>query len=124
MFAITVFVLSLLFGQSSACYSCLPTGISETDPVNFLAAKPGISKGKQFVTVREKLVELNAYCQKGKLLDGKGREIRFFSLTGCWGNPPENYQEILDRQAQELSKLKKRFTVIEMTCNPSGAPIS
>jgi hypothetical protein len=37
------------------------------------------------------------------------------------GNPPADYQEILQRQREELEKLKKQYTVIEMTCNPEGA---
>jgi hypothetical protein len=45
-------------------------------------------------------------------------------MTGCWGNPPENYQQILDEQARKLAQLKKRYTVIEMTCNPSGELIN
>ena len=116
-------VLSVSFSALPPCCSCLPGGIKETDPVSYLSVKPGIRKGKQYTTVREKLVELKARCKKGKLLDGKGREIRFFHLTGCWGNPPAGYQEILNKQAQELASLKKRYTVIEMTCNPSGEPI-
>jgi len=92
--------------------------------VSYPAARPGFQKGKQAITVKEKLVSLKARCKKGKLVDGSGRQIYFFRMTGCWGNPPDNYQEILDRQNSELIRLKKRYTVIEMTCNPSGEPIS
>ena len=67
-----------------------------------------------------KLKQLKARCRKGKLVDAKGKEIRFFRLQGCWGNPPEDYQEILTRQAQELENLRKQYRVIEMTCNESG----
>jgi hypothetical protein len=45
-------------------------------------------------------------------------------VAGCWGNPPENYQEILDEQARKLAQLKKKYTVIEMSCNPSGELIN
>jgi len=102
----------------------LPAGIKETDIVGRLSVKPFAKKGKQFVTVKDKLTELKAHCKKGKLIDGSGREIRFFTLTGCWGNPPDNYQELLDKQSRELTRLRKRYTVIEKTCNPSGEPIS
>ena len=30
-------------------------------------------------------------------------------------------QEILRKQREEIDKLKQQYTVIEMTCNPSGA---
>lgn len=71
-------------------------------------------------TIKQRLDKLNTRCKSGKMVDGKGREIRFYRLQGCWGNPPQDYQEILDNQARELAELKKKFTVIELTCNPSG----
>jgi hypothetical protein len=104
--------------------ACLPKGIQPTAVVSYLVAKPVNQKGRQVITVEETLVSLKARCKKGRLVDGSGKQIYFFRLTGCWGNPPDNYQGILDRQNSELIKLKKRYTVIEMTCNSSGEPIS
>jgi len=75
------------------------------------------------ITVEQKLTELKAHCKNGKLIDVAGTEIYFYKLTGCWGNPPRNYREILERQEAELAILRKQYTVIEMTCNPSGLPI-
>ena len=69
------------------------------------------------------MTELKANCKNGKLVDGAGTEIYFYNLTGCWGNPPRHYQEILKRQEAELAILRKRSMVIEMTCNPSGLSI-
>jgi len=98
--------------------ACMPPGIQATDVVSSQAAKPG---GKVvIVTVTQKLKALRARCRKGKLVDAKGTEIRFYQLIGCWGNPPDDYQEQLERQAKELAKLRKRYRVIEMTCNSSG----
>ena len=92
-------------------YSCLPQDVRADETVSY-----GF-KGRPAVTVQNKLVELKARCRKGRLVDSKGREIRFFHLS-CWGNPPENYQEIRRRETAELAKLKKRYTVIEFGCNP------
>jgi hypothetical protein len=98
--------------------ACMPPGIQATDVVSSQAAKPG---GKVVtVTVAQKLKALRARCRKGKLVDTKGTEIRFYQLVGCWGNPPDDYQEQLERQATELAKLRKRYRVIEMTCDSSG----
>ena len=98
--------------------ACMPPGIQATDIVSSQAAKPG---GKVVtVTVAQKLKALGARCRKGKLVDAKGTEIRFYQLIGCWGNPPDDYQEQLERQAKELAKLRKRYRVIEMTCDSSG----
>ena len=98
--------------------ACMPHGIQATDVVSSQAAKPG---GKVvIVTVTQKLKALRARCRKGKLVDAKGTEIRFYQLIGCWGNPPDDYQEQLERQSKELAKLRKRYRVIEMTCDSSG----
>ena len=72
------------------------------------------------VTVRNTLRRMNARCKKDKLVDEKGREIYFFRLIGCWGNPPEDYQEQLAKQQQALERLRKKYTVIEISCNQTG----
>ena len=123
---ILVSFLSLTISPAvkSSCCACLPKGIQPADVVSYGGAKPGAEKGKPAITVKEKLASLKARCKNGRLVDGAGKQIYFFHLEGCWGNPPENYQEILEKQNRELIRLKKRYTVIEMTCNPSGEPIS
>src|SRR5258705_5201527 len=90
---------------SSACASntdaCMPPGIQATDVVSSQAAKPG---GKVVtVSVAQKLKALRARCRKGKLVDARGTEIRFYQLIGCWGNPPDDYQEQLERHSKELA---------------------
>jgi hypothetical protein len=104
--------------------SCLPPDIKAVDVVSAEAAAPRRrGKAVKTVTVKQKLNELRARCRHGKLLDWRGKEIHFYHLTGCWGNPPAEYLEILQRQKDELKELKKKYTVIEMTCNPSGVPL-
>jgi hypothetical protein len=66
------------------------------------------------------LKELKARCRKGKLVDAGGREIRFYQMIGCWGNPPDDYQQQLAHQDKDLARLRKRYRVIEMTCDPAG----
>jgi len=104
--------------------SCLPAGIKPADVVSTQAVKPGANRDEvRTITVAQKLKELRARCRKRKLVDAGGREIRFYRLIGCWGNPPDDYQEQLERQAKELARLRKRYPVIEMTCNPSGQQV-
>lgn len=105
------------------CCQCLPKGIQRSTVVGF-QGRPSKQRGGKAITVADLLDSLKARCKRGKLLDAKGRPIYFFAMTGCWGNPPENYQQILDEQARKLAQLKKRYTVIEMTCNPSGELIN
>ena len=76
--------------------------------------------GKENVTVGKKLLEMKARCRNGKLVDARNKEIRFFRIS-CWGNPPPDYREISRREHEELTKLKKRYTVIVMTCDPMTA---
>jgi hypothetical protein len=104
---------------------CLPRDIQPSDIVSAYEVRSGPHRGEiNKITVAQKLKEIRAGCRKGKLIDSKGKEIRFYRLSGCWGNPPDNYQEILERQDKELASLRKRYRVIEMTCNPSGEQIA
>src|SRR5262245_42143852 len=84
---------------------CLPAGITASDVVSarFVRSRNTIEK----TTVEQKLIEIKAKCKSGKIVDSKGKEIRFFRLQGCWGNPPVDYQEILEEQNKQLEKLKK-----------------
>jgi hypothetical protein len=109
--------------RPSGINSCLPSDIKPSDVVSAQAAKPGIPGKIVTVTVAQKLRQLQARCRRGKLIDAGGKEIRFYRLIGCWGNPPDDYQEQLEHQAKELARLRRRYRVIEMTCNPSGQQI-
>jgi hypothetical protein len=121
LFIAFVIVMSQRVHAAPDVAKCLPPGIQLSDVVE---AKADGDAGEA-VTVAHKLQQLKATCSStNKLVDGAGREIVFYRLKGCWGNPPDNYDEILEQQRKELEQLKKERTVIEMTCNPSGVPIS
>ncbi|HEV7550318.1 MAG TPA: hypothetical protein VGP65_01475 [Candidatus Angelobacter sp.] len=113
--------------NQSPLAKCLPAGIKLSDVVE--ATMAGNANGQPMkmrqVTVEQKLNDLKAACNReDKLVDGNGRQILFYHLIGCWGNPPPDYQELLQKQREEIERLKQQNTVIEMTCNPSGARIS
>jgi len=92
-------------------FDCLPNDVRSDDVVTYGRT----TKGN--VTVEKKLIQLKAQCRKGKLVDAKRREIRFFRPS-CWGNPPPDYLEIQQRENAELQKLKRTYTVIVFGCNP------
>ena len=93
---------------------CLPVDTKLNDVVD----------EKKNVTVRQVLTNLGAQCTSAlKLVDRTGKEITFFRLTGCWGNPPANYQSILYQQNLRIVELKKHYAVVLMTCNPTRGPI-
>jgi hypothetical protein len=70
------------------------------------------------------LDELNAICsEENKLIDENRKEIIFYQLTGCWGVFPLDGEEKLQKQEDEIKKLKEQYNIIEMTCNPGEALI-
>lgn len=92
-------------------FSCLPRNLGGDEILSHnLKGAPGL-------TVNQKLIELGARCRKGKLVDRKAREIRFFRPS-CWGNPPPDYLEIRAREDLELKKLRRRFNVVVFGCDP------
>src|SRR6267378_7720508 len=95
----TAVLLSTLSLNAPHTESCLPADIKSTDVVATRVARPGTRGEVVAVTVAQKLKELRARCRRHKLIDSSGREIRFYRLIGCWGNPPDDYQEQLQRQA-------------------------
>lgn len=101
-------------------YGCLPPDIQPGTIVEVKTIKSSVGIRVIKETVLQRLVKIGARCRAGKLVDRNRRGIRFYQLQGCWGNPPADYLEILETGKKELRELKKKFTVIEITCNPSG----
>src|SRR5260221_645345 len=94
--------------HSSSLSKCLPADIKLTDIVSAQLISHSVSKGDTIkkVTVDQKLTELQASCNSnGKLVDGTGKVISFYNLTGCWGNPPQNYEDILAKQRHDIEQL-------------------
>ena len=118
--ALTAFVC-LRNTPTGDCQSCLPPNIKLTDIVSIERDKHGKTIKKK--TVRDKLKELKAHCRNGHLADARGKQVYFYRLIGCWGNPPQNYLEQLDQQRSTLELLQKKYTVIQMTCDASDVPI-
>jgi hypothetical protein len=119
---ILITIVILAFGQVVLAqkYPCLPNRIKTDTVVSAtFAPPPRISKK---VYVKDELKRLNARCSKGKLIDSKKLEIKFYWLTGCWGYRNPDWEKISRKQSEELAELRKKFTVITLTCNPSGVP--
>jgi hypothetical protein len=94
-------------------FACLPEGFQLDDKVS---ASLKEKASKQPLTVKDKLLELKAHCKREKLFDGKGKEIRFFKFT-CFGNPPDNYDEIVQKESRTLTDLQKHYRVLIITCD-------
>ena len=98
--------------------SCLPDGLKLTSELSEESDGSPSAKLKRKTLVM-KLVELRARCRNGKLITRSRKEIRIVQLIGCWGNPPEDYQEQIDRQRREIEELRKKYIVIEVPCTPN-----
>lgn len=118
----SLFCYSLPAGHGEDVAGCVPSGIDLKSVVAMDAPQPSTRMGARKTTVKQRLSQLKARCKRGKLLDGKGRQIYFYSLIGCWGNPPADYLELLNHQEQEIQRLKKRYTVIQIPCAQSVDP--
>jgi len=91
-----------------ARFDCLPENIRLEQVVSY---------GERNVTVEETLEAMNATCENGKLLDQNKKEIRFFRIA-CFGNPPYNYDEIRQREQEEIARLQQNYSVIVIECDP------
>ena len=79
-----------------------------------------ISAGKP-INVEERLWGVKAKCTAdNKLVDSSGKQIVLYHLTTCWDNPPINYNELLQKQLDEISRLEEQNRVIQIFCNPNG----
>ena len=105
------FFMEIAQPSTSKRLACLPKDVRADEIVSYG------SRGKSDTTVETTLVQMKARCRNGKLVDRKYREIRFFRPS-CWGNPPEDYLEIRQREDEELAKLRRHYTVIVFGCNP------
>ncbi|MBI3422192.1 MAG: hypothetical protein HY011_04590 [Acidobacteria bacterium] len=105
-------------GANEGFAACLPEDVRLDEVVAAPLANATAGSDAKKVTVKATLTRLKARCEKDKLVDGAGREIRFYRLLGCWGNPPADYQEQLASQAAALEELRKKCTVVEISCAP------
>jgi hypothetical protein len=97
--------------------TCLPSGTQLEGPSQVSVDALGGSS----LTVKERLDSLRARCSYGTLYDYNNHPIYFYQMTGCWGNAPYNYEEILAEQDAKIAQLSQHYTVILISCNPSGA---
>jgi hypothetical protein len=97
---------------------CVPANVDLDSPV-VVEDQSKRRRSTITTTVRSRLTQLRASCKKGKLFANR-RQVYFYDLIGCWGNPPEDYLDLLKRQREEIDRLKKKYTVIQISCSDSS----
>ena len=118
------FVLSLALltpvsgAKSNRLASCLPEGVKLSSEILEQSDGSTSARGRP-KTVASKLAQLRARCKNRKLVSRNGKEIRIVQLIGCWGNPPEDYQEQMNRQRRDIEELRKKYVVIQIPCSPN-----
>lgn len=102
-----VSVPSISFARNR--FQCLPDGMK-------LGAAVGCDTTAQparEMTLKETLVKMGARCEREKLVDAKGKEIRFYTVHG-FGAPTAYAMETMRRQRTEIEALRQQYTVIEI----------
>jgi hypothetical protein len=113
-----MFVLSIIPGSLSFFYtSCVPNGLT-----GWVDAK-NVMGDDNLETLQQRVIELGGHCAGNTLVQWDGKPIFLFYLTGCWGNPPNDYDLILQKQADEITKLKEQYTVLEILCDDPIGPL-
>jgi hypothetical protein len=118
-FVVIITTPTVTCGKADGFSSCLPDGLKLSSEISERTDSLSTETKRKPKTLESKLIEIKAKCRNGKLTDRTGKEIRIVQLIGCWGNPPEDYQEQLDRQQEEIKKLRDKYTVIEVPCAPN-----
>lgn len=98
----------------------LPEGIDlKTKVLKQVENDRGEVVSTEIVTVEKALSELKAKNSGEKLVDGKGREIKFFEPL-CRGvsQGVDEDQTAQEAKQKELAELKKKYTVIVLYCDP------
>lgn len=101
----------------------LPDGVKLSDEVKTdVKNDKGEIVSFKIITVEEKLKELGAKYKDDKLVDGKGKEIRFYKppLRGASQGYEEDRKQ-QQRDEKELAELQKKYTVIILYENPLKA---
>lgn len=98
----------------------LPDNITpETEVLKEIKNEKGEVVSSKKTTAENLLTEMKASYRDGKLVDEKGKEIRFFQ-PDCVGTSraDDEDQRIQDEKRAELAELKKKYTVISVYCDP------
>lgn len=106
--------------QKATKFECMPDNVEfGTQVTKVVKNDKGQVTSQETTTVEKRLIELKAYCEKDKLVDGKGREIRFFEPL-CRGVSAGFEQDQADQKEKdkELAELEKKYTVIVLLCDP------
>ncbi|MGC2238461.1 MAG: hypothetical protein WA584_20065 [Pyrinomonadaceae bacterium] len=109
--------------KKASKFDRLPENITlETEVKKDVKDKKGKIISSETTTVEKRLNELKASYKNDKLVDGKGKEIRFFEPL-CRGVSAGFEQDEADRKAKdkELADLAKKYTVIVLLCDPGKA---
>lgn len=99
----------------------LPDGAKLTDKVREVETdRDGKVVSDEIITVKQKLEKIGAKYEDGKLVDGEGKEIRFYKppMRGASQGFEED-QKQTERDAEELKKLQEKYTVIILYVDPA-----
>ena len=101
-------------------YDRLPDNIKpDTQVSKEIRNDKGVIVSSEITTVEKRLAELKAVYKDDILVDGNGKEIRFFDPM-CRGVSAglEEDAEYQKGKDTELAELRKKYTVLVLVCDP------
>lgn len=101
----------------------LPENVKLDSPVaKAIKNEKGETISSEATTVEKRLNELKARYENEKLVDGNGKEIKFFEplCRGVSRGVEEDEQDRKEKE-NELAELEKKYTVIVLYCDPRKA---
>ena len=102
-------------------YDRLPDNLTlDREVKNDVVDRNGKVVSSEITTIEKTLQNLKARYKNDRLVDAKGREIKFF-FPFCQGVSMgyEEDRKAQEEKAKELAELKKKYTVIVIYCDPT-----
>jgi hypothetical protein len=98
-----------------ACAECLPSPLSMSYEFSESSWHDPNSDKRKVTTIRDKLIELRAYCRDGIIYDGNGNKIAFHRKVE-FGIPPDWQTELAyNMEKKELQRLETEgYSVVSM----------
>jgi len=97
-----------------ACASALPADL--TLATEFADSPKVIDSAcnRRLTTVRQKLIEIGAYCQAGVIYDRSGKQVYFLRMQDYGFGAFHGRSDLWQKQEEEAQQLEQRYRVVRM----------
>jgi len=99
-------LITMLDGLRMQCWEDLGEAKAQWKEIEVVELKKGLPDWVEFDRMKGRLEEVGAYGIEGKIYTKENKRVVFRKKLE-WGNPPENYRELLDADRKEIQKLEE-----------------